>query len=50
MSYRIKEVKDAFDTFFNKLNNSKLLFDKNDMSDDVNVIYDLCTHLYDYEL
>lgn len=42
MSFRIMEVRSVFEDLFNKLNQSKLSFDKSDMSDDVNIVYELC--------
>jgi len=46
MSYRILEVRDACEDFFNRLNSFKLSFDKNDLREDVNVIFELCTQLF----
>ena len=41
MSFRINEVRNVISDFFDILNNSKLLFDKKDMSDNINVIHEV---------
>lgn len=40
-SFRIEEVRDAFSYAYDHLNNSKLLYDKKDLSSSTNLVIDL---------